>query len=795
MERKDLPVVSLALRIRSNSQEFHKTIETGDGSAAEDGPEELHLLRRPLGITSGQGDSSVTCNANNSAPGTHRVGHQLRKVNSRPSSENRIHGLHSRLCPDGTVIAPGQTGENNPGIKETEVQIQGNSQTSGQCSGKTGGGSSSCSAGSLALQESANGTDKEPDKGSKQLRDQAKPQSLMQTRINLVDRELRRLEWQVNDISGSRRRTRNSDGCFERRMGRNMSEHCDTRQVHDVRTQASHKRERVVGSFIRSKSLHSRSASAESACLVRQHHMRITDQQDRIDKIQIPAGHNKRSLEVLSEEQYNAHSQASEGNAEYHSRRTIQGISRCKRLETTSSDLQTDNSSARPSRPGSVCRQDQSPGGIICELETRPNGNSNGCVHNQVDNIKTICVPTVLPDQQMSHQSGPGQVLSDHNYASVADSSMVAVASPSHDRGSSSSSSKQGPVTRSHRNASPIDGVRESDSDCMEGIRQNARNEALSSTARELLDKKLSKSTKSTYKAPWKRWCGWCAKREIDPISTTVENIANYLAEEQKRVGFSWLGITRSAISAYHNAIDGKPVGQHPLIADIMASALSDKPPVPKYVDTWNVDVVLNYLQDLGPNVSLTQKQLTLKVTMLMALVSACRGQELKVLNLENMVRSRDKVTFYITERTKSYKHRPLTTVVFNQYEHSENLDVVACINAYIVATQAQRDTDAKTSQFLISYQDPHEPIGTATIARWLRTVMEEAGVNTKIYTPHSTRSAATSKAKCKGMTTKLILDTVNWSNARTFQRFYDRSNTCKYDNNQTKCFADSVLS
>ena len=161
----------------------------------------------------------------------------------------------------------------------------------------------------------------------------------------------------------------------------------------------------------------------------------------------------------------------------------------------------------------------------------------------------------------MSHQSGPGQVLSDHNY----------------------------------------------DSDCMEGIRQNARNEALSSTARELLDKKLSKSTKSTYKAPWKRWCGWCAKREIDPISTTVENIANYLAEEQKRVGFSWLGITRSAISAYHNAIDGKPVGQHPLIADIMASALSDKPPVPKYVDTWNVDVVLNYLQDLGPNASLTQ--------------------------------------------------------------------------------------------------------------------------------------------------------------------------------------------
>ena len=178
MERKDLPVVSLALRIRSNSQEFHKTTETGDGSTAGDEPEELLLLRRPLGVTSGQGDSSVACNTDCSAPGTHRVGHQLREVNSRPSSEDRIHGLHSRLCPDGTVIAPGQ---NNPGMQETEIQIQGNSQTSGQCSGETGGGSSSCSAISLAPQESANGTYKEPDKGSKQL-DELKFRRMLQTK-------------------------------------------------------------------------------------------------------------------------------------------------------------------------------------------------------------------------------------------------------------------------------------------------------------------------------------------------------------------------------------------------------------------------------------------------------------------------------------------------------------------------------------------------------------------------------------------------------------------------------------
>ena len=122
-----------------------------------------------------------------------------------------------------------------------------------------------------------------------------------------------------------------------------------------------------------------------------------------------------------------------------------------------------------------------------------------------------------------------------------------------------------------------------------------------------------------------------------------MENVANYLAEEQKRVGYSCLGITRSTISAYHDYIDRKPVGQHPLISDIMSSAHSDNPPEPKYAETCDVDVVLKYIQDLGPNAGLDQKQLTLKLTMLMALVTTARGQELKVLFPDNMVRSEDK--------------------------------------------------------------------------------------------------------------------------------------------------------
>ena len=42
-------------------------------------------------------------------------------------------------------------------------------------------------------------------------------------------------------------------------------------------------------------------------------------------------------------------------------------------------------------------------------------------------------------------------------------------------------------------------------------------------------------------------------------------------------------------------------------------------------------------------------------------------------------------------------------------------------------------------------------------------------------YGPHSTRAAATSKAKQVGVDIGTIIKTAGWSNAKTFAKFYDR--------------------
>ena len=175
-----------------------------------------------------------------------------------------------------------------------------------------------------------------------------------------------------------------------------------------------------------------------------------------------------------------------------------------------------------------------------------------------------------------------------------------------------------------------------------------------------------------------------------------------------------------------------------------------------------------------------------------MSLVSVARGHESKVLHLTHMQVDRDKVIFHITEKTKT----GLQAVEFHKYDWSENLGVVACLEAYIVATQALRDNDSKKTQLLISFKSPHEPVSTSTIARWLRTVMENAGINTTKYKAHSTRSAVTSKARSKGMSVQQIMHAANWSNAKTFLRFYNKQiESTSNDASSHLSFANLVLS
>ena len=95
-------------------------------------------------------------------------------------------------------------------------------------------------------------------------------------------------------------------------------------------------------------------------------------------------------------------------------------------------------------------------------------------------------------------------------------------------------------------------------------------------------------------------------------------------------------------------------------------------------------------------------------------------------------------------------------------------------VRAYIQATYSFRNP-FNSSVLLIGSVKPHKPVTGSTVGHWISKVLEEAWINTNIFSTHSTRGAAASKAAFKRIPTDSILKIASWANESTFVKFYRR--------------------
>ena len=170
--------------------------------------------------------------------------------------------------------------------------------------------------------------------------------------------------------------------------------------------------------------------------------------------------------------------------------------------------------------------------------------------------------------------------------------------------------------------------------DCMAHFRAKLTKEGFSQKVSDILLSSWRKKTASQYESAWKAWSGCCSEREINPFSTTLENILEFLADLfYKGFKFRTLGVYRSAISSNHETVDVFVIGKHPMIAKFMKGVFSLRPPEPKYFVTWDVRQILDFLKTWSPAESLSLKQLTLKLVMLAALITAARSSSVNKMN------------------------------------------------------------------------------------------------------------------------------------------------------------------
>ena len=235
--------------------------------------------------------------------------------------------------------------------------------------------------------------------------------------------------------------------------------------------------------------------------------------------------------------------------------------------------------------------------------------------------------------------------------------------------------------------------------------------------------------------------------------------------------GYSAINTARSALSSFL-FVKGIGIGKLPSVCRFMKGVFNLRPALPRNQVTWDVDVVLNYLRKLSPVRNLALKELTHKLVTLFALLSAQRGQTLSLLDIRNMTVSCDCAKFRLGEKVKQTKpgvHQ--AEICLKAYPPDRRLCPVTVLEEYILRTAPLREGN----RLLISITKPHKGVSLDTIRRWIKVVLGTAGIDLSIFTPHSTRSAATSAAKAANIPLATILQTAGWSNDSTFRKYYDK--------------------
>ena len=159
-------------------------------------------------------------------------------------------------------------------------------------------------------------------------------------------------------------------------------------------------------------------------------------------------------------------------------------------------------------------------------------------------------------------------------------------------------------------------------------IRKSFETAGLSAEVTDVLMSSWRAATKKQYSAYLEKWMDFCGKGKVDKYSPTINQALLFLKLLQdKGLSYSAINTARSALSTVVSIPGCLTFGTHPLVTRFMKGIYEKLKPQPKYTQIWDVSKVLTYLATLKPNSSLSLKNLTLKLVMLLLSVSSQRGQ------------------------------------------------------------------------------------------------------------------------------------------------------------------------
>ena len=234
----------------------------------------------------------------------------------------------------------------------------------------------------------------------------------------------------------------------------------------------------------------------------------------------------------------------------------------------------------------------------------------------------------------------------------------------------------------------------------------------------------------------------------------------------EEGLSYSTINTARSAISALH--LD---CGTSRLVSRLMKGIYNVRPSLPRYTCTYDIKIVLDYLETLDLDV-LALPELSMKLVLLLLLLSGQRLQTIQSFQTNNIKFNGDLCTLYVNKLLKTSKPGSHKSVVSFQKYENRHLCVVEHLRSYLSVTEKLRGGETK---LLLTSVKPHKPATIDTLSRWAKCMLQRSGVDITTFKAHSTRSAVTSKSFCLGVPLQEILSAASWTNAKTFAQFYHK--------------------
>ena len=768
LAKQSLPIQSDALRTKCSSQGIHEAIKTGRSLASRPGNPSHHILRRHSdnGFLCG---ISKTTQTNNYLPsGIIRVPDKLRQVNVNPNSKDSIPGVVDRF---DTNVVHSARNKNHVNSQSMSACQQTTTNYSRSLTGSrptrilpTG------SVVSTVTLSSASRTSNKFTETVVRLRPTNTSDTPSQGGLIMVDKQSTLVERQSNTTSNCR--YYDNIRCFQNGLGCFHGNPDDRRQVVAGGSTGTHQYPRTQSGIFCSQVVLERQNKPSDLLKIGQHYGGSVLEQHGGHTLSSASSTDSRDLGMVRKEKRISSRPTYSRSKQYGSRCRVPSYEGLERLEA---EVRCDPpiNNRMPNRP--ICITPVPPARQICQLETGPQRIIHGCLYNQLEQHDSVCLSSVQshpcsPAQSESRECDPGV-----SSSTLVGPTVVASVDRNVDRLPSVLGKQQGTPDGHVESGSIPPTIPHAQVSRVENIRGQFASTGLSNTAVELLSNSVKASTAKSYNCSWTIWSRWCDKRQSNPIFCPINEILIFLAEKYSEgKEYRTINVFRSAISSTHIHIDNKPVGQHPLVIRLMKGISISRPPQPRYHTTWDVKTVTEFLSNLGDNSSLSLKQLSQKLCILMALSCPERSSIMATLDVRYMRRYPEGIKFLHTTYRKPSHNGTLGESIYPKFSQCSRLCPVECLSTYLEKTKQWRPFSDSMQQLLfLALKKPHRPVSSATLSRWLKEVIHLAGIKEDIFKGHSVRGASTSAAKRAGLSIGTILSMADWTNTSTFNKFY----------------------